>query len=216
MSLPLITREEAVVMGQARYFTGLPCQHGHVAERFVSNGRCHECHRLRKQQLRACAPDKYRAKSRQKYQIEAARFRTYRKNYYNRASEIERERRKDYYHSNKELEIQRNQNWKAANKVRVKIAQQLWRKENHAKVLAANSKRRAGINQAAPSWVDKAQLEAIYKKCKQLSKDTGIKHHVDHIVPLKNKRVCGLHVPWNLQIIPAEVNLRKHNKFNHE
>lgn len=216
MSPPLITREEAVAAGQARYFTGLPCQHGHVAERFVSSGRCHECHRLRKQQLRADTPEKYRAKSRQKYQVDPGRFRAYRKNYYNKVSEIERERRRDYYCGNKELEIQRNRNWKAANKVRVQHSQQLWRTKNHAKVLATNSRRRAGIDQASPAWVDKKQIEAIYKECKKLSDTTGIKHHVDHIVPLKNKRVCGLHVPWNLQIIPAEINLKKHNKFRVE
>ena len=216
MRMPLVTKEEAVAAGQTRYFTGLPCQHGHVAERIVSSGRCHECHRLRKQQLRADTPEKYRAKSREKYQANPRQFRSYRKNYYARCPEIERERRKEYYHNNREIEVRRNQNWKAANKARVRDTQRRWYEANFDKVLATNSSRRAGVDRASPSWVDKKQIEVIYKKCKQLSEATGIKHHVDHIVPLKNKIVCGLHVPWNLQIIPAEDNLKKRNKFSHD
>lgn len=38
---------------------------------------------------------------------------------------------------------------------------------------------------------------------------TGFEWHVDHILPLKGKDVCGLHIWSNLAVIPKIENLRK-------
>lgn len=70
--------------------------------------------------------------------------------------------------------------------------------------------------QARPSWVDIRELVEIENVCRRVSQETGITHHVDHIVPLNGKTVCGLDVPWNLQVIPAADNLRKSNKLLHD
>ena len=62
-----------------------------------------------------------------------------------------------------------------------------------------------GLTQA-----QRQQIRAIYAECKR-QRQFGKDVHVDHIVPLSSPYVCGLHVPWNLQIIPAATNAHKGN-----
>lgn len=62
---------------------------------------------------------------------------------------------------------------------------------------------------ATPPWLTAHMIEDIHS----VYKSAGDDDHVDHIVPLKNEMVCGLHVPWNLQVLPAAVNMSKSNKW---
>lgn len=66
---------------------------------------------------------------------------------------------------------------------------------------------------ATPKWVNKLEIEAIHQKRKEVSVN-GDKYHVDHVIPLRGKLVCGLNVPDNLRIIPARENVKKGNRFN--
>lgn len=74
------------------------------------------------------------------------------------------------------------------------------------------ARRRAVKLNATPPWVDRKELQKIYAEAAKRRR-AGENVHVDHIVPLRGKNVCGLHVPWNLQIIPAHENLSKHNSY---
>jgi hypothetical protein len=76
-----------------------------------------------------------------------------------------------------------------------------------------SGKRRAAKLQRVPPWADREAIRAIYKRARDLTEQTGVPHHVDHVLPLRGKRVSGLHVHQNLQIITGAENGRKHNRF---
>lgn len=65
------------------------------------------------------------------------------------------------------------------------------------------------IHWATPPWLSDDDMDAIgekYEACEQ-------GEVVDHIVPLENPLVCGLHVPWNLRVIPYALNAQKSNHY---
>lgn len=62
-------------------------------------------------------------------------------------------------------------------------------------------------------WVDAQAIISIHEHAYAMTKKTGRKHVVDHIVPLNHPRVCGLTVPWNLRVVPDEVNSLKSNAW---
>jgi hypothetical protein len=102
--------------------------------------------------------------------------------------------------------------WRRANPEHWKNYIRDWRQQYPERVLADRNRRRAAELQALPSWVRTSEIWPFHKECRRISKETGVQHHVDHIVPLAHPHVCGLHVPWNLQIITAAENNAKRNE----
>lgn len=123
---------------------------------------------------------------------------------------------KDYRLANIVHITERDKKYRDNNRERISRYNSQYRTNYPDRVTAKDANRRSKKIKASPNWLsknDKQMIKDIYKQCKYLSETTGVLHHVDHIVPLNSKIVCGLHVPWNLQILTAEKNLLKGNKL---
>jgi len=70
------------------------------------------------------------------------------------------------------------------------------------------------IRLQTPEWVDYDKIKEVYVLRDRMNLETGIVHHVDHIVPLAGKKARGFHVHDNLEVITATENLKKHRKFD--
>ncbi len=88
-----------------------------------------------------------------------------------------------------------------------------WHRINKGLSNSYKAKRRAFKLKATPKWSELEDIKEVYIKARSISVETGIQHHVDHIIPLIHSKVCGLHVLANLRIISYTDNLRKGNKL---
>jgi hypothetical protein len=86
------------------------------------------------------------------------------------------------------------------------------RPESIARRYAIGAKRRAAKFNATPTWANEFFIEEAYSLAQLRTKMFGFTWHVDHIVPLNGRTVCGLHTHDNLQVIPGAENLRKGNR----
>ena len=198
--MKIMTRATAKQLKLPEYFTGKLCARGHISERKTNNGMCRSC-------IRENHYTWYEANKQQALNIIGRWAKTNKKKVnhasakYRAADPIRTENIwRGYYKRNKALILKKNK---------------LWRGENADLLRMYNTKRRRQIIIATPPWANMEDIRMVYKQAIQLQKQTGEKYHVDHIIPLSGEFVCGLHVAYNLQAIPAEVNLKKNNKVNY-
>ncbi len=151
--------------------------------------------------------------TKEKYEFYKAQHRAYNKKYTEQAGFLENKRilNKIYYQKNidKERERARSKytNISPEKKEKIKESKREWHKKNKEKKMASKHKRRELEKSTSPHTKNQiAIIATLYKQSKRLQETLGIKFHVDHIVPLF---MGGKHMPSNLQVIPATINLRK-------
>ena len=119
--------------------------------------------------------------------------------------------------ANKEQRRKIEQSWRARNPDRVAAhnakAGAKWSKANSGKRNALTLKRKAAKLQRTPAWADLGAIEQFYIEAVRVSRDTGIPHEVDHVIPLQGENVSGLHVETNLQILSRRENRAKQNRM---
>lgn len=133
----------------------------------------------------------------------------------NRDHLLEKKRR--YRIENLECVAARGKARYKADKERILARNRNYTKKNPHIITAKSNKRRAAKLQRTITLAPEheAELKRIYAEAKRISETTGTLHHVDHIVPLQGKEMSGLHVPWNLEVVPARENLAKSNKVDY-
>lgn len=127
-------------------------------------------------------------------------------------------KKKQWREKNKDKVLAYDRQWQAQNKDKKSANYKRWQQNNRGSVNAYNSKRRADEKAATPSWADLDKIKSLYNVAHYFDWISGgfVKHHVDHIVPLRGKNVCGLHVEHNLQILIDKDNLRKSNNYGNQ
>jgi hypothetical protein len=105
-----------------------------------------------------------------------------------------------------------NARWRAKNREYNKKRAAKWSKDNPDRCCIKRAARDALKIKATPSWAIGFFIEEAYRLAALRTKMLGYKWHVDHIVPLRSKLVCGLHVHNNLAVVPAVINIAKGNR----
>lgn len=136
---------------------------------------------------------------------------------YSKRDKAKKQRNKRYAELDGKIKAKRAERvkeWRNKNRERLNEYDKERYKNNKHVYIQRVAKRKADMINATPSWADIKAIESIYKQAKYMKCKTGTEYHVDHIVPLKGKLVCGLHVENNLQILTSVENRSKSNNFN--
>lgn len=116
--------------------------------------------------------------------------------------------------------LARNPGWelryREENREQLKLKNRQWQLANPARVREKARRYQASRQHATPAWlsaIQLAQIQEFYEIAEALEMQTDVRYHVDHIHALNGKNFRGLHVPWNLQVLPYDENIRKSNQL---
>jgi hypothetical protein len=126
-------------------------------------------------------------------------------------------KRRVYRASNKNAVSTRDRQYYAANKDRIAAQRKQYREDHAPEIAAYNRARHLAKMQRTPKWLTPDDMWAMaqaYELAALRTQLFGFPWHVDHIIPLRGRRVSGLHVPTNLQVIPGVDNCRKSNRVD--
>lgn len=199
----IVPMAEARAIGLRWYFSGKPCPKGHLAKRNISNRECRQCINDKRAARRRSQPDAVRAKERDRH---------------HRAIDARRDQSRQSYRRNieKRHEYERLRYAQPARQKWQKKQAKDWAKANPGKRNRIIAARRAWVKRATPAWLTEADHKRIAEIYQEAASYGPGLMHVDHRVPLRGKLICGLHVPGNLQIIPADENRAKGNRYGSE
>lgn len=195
------TRTEAVAIGGARYIGKVCAKHPLLGgTRYTASYGCI-----------ACSNDATKRNQAKDRAAVHARNKQYREKNPDKVRQMGRAWREN----NIEYDAARKHAYRVANIERLTAKYQEYCKNNRGKIRAKNNRRHAEKLQRMPAWLNAAELfeiECVYTYCAALNR-IGLRFHVDHEVPLRGVQVSGLHVPWNLRVLPAQDNMRKSNRL---
>lgn len=236
MNNQVISRKDAISQGLKRYFTGEPCKHGHISERYVCNNRCYSCHQkssktstkkwfnsnkdhvLKKnKEYYISNREKIRAQQKEyhkeyieKNKSEILAYQAeYRKNNKEKLSEVG----KSYYSLNKDNVNERNNKNYLKRRDVVLENQRRYRQENKDKVLVKQRNRRARLSGNAGTHTEKEINDLLLRqknKCANPTCRACIKkrenRHLDHVIPVSSG---GRNDIGNLAWLCVKCNLSK-------
>jgi hypothetical protein len=174
--------------------------------------------RLANRSCVACSREKVHERQRKKREEQDPQFLEMRRRHVRESYYRDHERSKQRQRKNAEAHRQRHpesmERWNESLKVqrirdpeRFKQYDRTKYERHYAKIVQRVRLREAAVETQTPTWANREAIDAIYAEARRMNMT------VDHIVPLRGKTVCGLHVECNLQLLSREDNSRKGNRF---